>query len=338
MSSSATSTINVTAVNDAPVVTPNTTARSYTENATAIVANNNLSLSDVDSADLTGATVQITSGLTTGDVLAFANTVKITGTYAAGTGKLTLSGTATKAEYQAALQAVTYSSTSDNPTATSASRTLTWQVNDGASANNLSTTATSTVNVTAVNDAPVGVNDSASAIEASGTGNATAGTNPTGNVINGAGADTDVDNATNALIVQDILKGTTGTATAVALSTTSANGTNIAGNFGSLSIGADGSYSYAVDNSNATVQALAAAATLTDTFTVTAADGTAKVVSVTITGTNDAAVIGGTSTGAVVEAGGAANAIQMKSPNPVLLAMICQNGNGDSYWFPCRFR
>jgi VCBS repeat-containing protein len=154
LSNSATSTINVTAVNDAPVVTPNATARSYTENAVAIVANNNLSLSDVDNADLTGATVQITSGLTTGDVLAFTNTAKITGTYAAGTGKLTLTGTATKAEYQAALQAVTYSSSSENPTATSASRTLTWQVNDGASANNLSATATSTINVTAINDAP----------------------------------------------------------------------------------------------------------------------------------------------------------------------------------------
>jgi VCBS repeat-containing protein len=296
LSSSVTSTINVTAVNDAPVVTPNTTARSYTENATAIVANNNLSLSDVDSADLTGATVQITSGLTTGDVLAFANTAKITGTYAAGTGKLTLSGTATKAEYQAALQAVTYSSTSDNPTATSASRTLTWQVNDGASANNLSTTATSTVNVTAVNDAPVGVNDSASAIEASGTGNATAGTNPTGNVINGAGADTDVDNATNALIVQDILKGTTGTATAVALSTTSANGTNIAGNFGSLSIGADGSYVYTLDNTNGTVQGLnTSSSALTDTFTYTVKDpaglSSTATITVSINGANDAPVV-----------------------------------------------
>ena len=36
-------------------------------------------------------------------------------------------------------------------------------------------------------------------------------------------------------------------------------------------------------------------------------DGTAQVVTVTINGSNDAAVITGTSTGAVVEAGGVAN-------------------------------
>ena len=38
-------------------------------------------------------------------------------------------------------------------------------------------------------------------------------------------------------------------------------------------------------------------------------DGTAQVVTITINGTNDAAVITGTSSGTVVEAGGVANAI-----------------------------
>jgi hypothetical protein len=94
-----------------------------------------LSLSDVDSANLTGATVQITTGLTTGDALSFTAANGITGTYDSVTGKLTLTGTATVAQYQTALQTVSYSSTSDTPTASSASRTLTWQVNDGASAN-----------------------------------------------------------------------------------------------------------------------------------------------------------------------------------------------------------
>jgi VCBS repeat-containing protein len=48
--------------------------------------------------------------------------------------------------------------------------------------------------------------------------------------------------------------------------------------------------------------------TLTDTFAATTADGTAQVVTITSTGTNDAAVISGTMTGSVIEAGGAANA------------------------------
>ena len=46
---------------------------------------------------------------------------------------------------------------------------------------------------------------------------------------------------------------------------------------------------------------------LSDTFTVTTVDGTSKVVIIIISGTNDAAVISGETTGAVVEAGGVAN-------------------------------
>src|SRR6185312_2955431 len=44
--------------------------------------------------------------------------------------------------------------------------------------------------------------------------------------------------------------------------------------------------------------------TLTDTFTVTTIDGTPQVVAITIDGTNDAAIISGTRTGSVTEAGG----------------------------------
>ena len=44
-------------------------------------------------------------------------------------------------------------------------------------------------------------------------------------------------------------------------------------------------------------------------FTVDSVDGTAQQISVTIHGANDAAVVGGTDTGTVVEAGGVNNAI-----------------------------
>jgi VCBS repeat-containing protein len=54
------------------------------------------------------------------------------------------------------------------------------------------------------------------------------------------------------------------------------------------------------------VQALNVGNTLTDTFTVTTVDGTAQVVTVAIHGTNDAAIISGTTTGSVIEAGYAA--------------------------------
>ncbi|ALK89388.1 Ig-like domain-containing protein [Limnohabitans sp. 63ED37-2] len=171
-------TITVNSVNDAPVVVTSATARSYTENAAGVAANDTLTLSDADSANLTGATVQITSGRTTGDVLSFTNANGITGSFDAASGKLTLSGTATVAQYQAALQSVTYSSTSDNPTATSGSRTLSWQVNDGQSANNASNVGTSTINLTAVNDAPAisasisyrGLEDAAAPVNGTTTG------------------------------------------------------------------------------------------------------------------------------------------------------------------------
>ena len=56
------------------------------------------------------------------------------------------------------------------------------------------------------------------------------------------------------------------------------------------------------------MQALAAAATLSDTFTVTSADGTSQVVTVTITGSNDAPTVSaGSASATLVEAGGVAN-------------------------------
>ena len=149
-------TIAVTAVNDKPVLTAGK-AWTYTEQAAATVVDDTITLTDVDDTQITGATVTIGTGLTTDDVLNFATIGSISGTYNSGTGVLTLTGTATKAEYQAALRTVTYSNASDDPTATSASRTITWAVTDANSDGvgaQTSVGVTSTINVTAVNDVP----------------------------------------------------------------------------------------------------------------------------------------------------------------------------------------
>ena len=66
-------------------------------------------------------------------------------------------------------------------------------------------------------------------------------------------------------------------------------------------------WTYTLDNSNAAVQALNVGQTLTDTFTATTVDGTAQLVTITINGANDAAVITGAATGSVTEAGGVDN-------------------------------
>jgi hypothetical protein len=153
-SSAATATVNVAAVNDAPVVTPSLTPLTYTENGSATAINALFAVTDVDSANLSSATVTISAGLTAGDLLAVSTQNGISGTYNSGTGVLTLTGSATVAHYQAALRSVTYASTSDNPTASSASRTISWAVNDGAGANAASNTGTSTISINAVNDIP----------------------------------------------------------------------------------------------------------------------------------------------------------------------------------------
>uniref|UniRef100_UPI001C43878E retention module-containing protein n=1 Tax=Pseudomonas sp. RW407 TaxID=2202894 RepID=UPI001C43878E len=66
--------------------------------------------------------------------------------------------------------------------------------------------------------------------------------------------------------------------------------TNVAGQYGHFSLTADGTWSYTADSA---YNELSASQSLTDTFTVTSADGTTSSVTVTIQGTNDAAVITG---------------------------------------------
>ncbi len=62
---------------------------------------------------------------------------------------LTLSGSATVAQYQAALRSITYQNTSDNPNTTS--RAVNFTVNDGSTNSN---TVARTITLTASNDAP----------------------------------------------------------------------------------------------------------------------------------------------------------------------------------------
>ncbi|MFK4723649.1 VCBS repeat-containing protein [Bradyrhizobium niftali] len=147
-------TVTITGTNDAAVLNAHGGSLSYTENQAASAIDAALTASDVDSTNLTGATVSITANFASGqDVLGFTTQNGITGSYNAATGVLTLSGTATVAQYQAALDSVTYFNSSDNPSG--ATRTISYQVDDGQVANHASNIVTSTVAVTPVNDAPV---------------------------------------------------------------------------------------------------------------------------------------------------------------------------------------
>jgi VCBS repeat-containing protein len=154
VSSSQPVTFTITGSNDAPVVDAHNATMSYTENHAPAAIDAALTLSDVDSATLGSATVQISGNFVAGeDVLGFTDKNGIHGSYDAVHGILTLTGTSSVANYEAALASVTYFDSSDNPS--DARRTIGFSVDDGATANSHSNIATATVDVTPVNDPPV---------------------------------------------------------------------------------------------------------------------------------------------------------------------------------------
>ncbi|AAZ27956.1 VCBS domain-containing protein [Colwellia psychrerythraea] len=76
---------------------------------------------------------------------------------------------------------------------------------------------------------------------------------------------------------------------------------SLQGQFGSLSINNLGHWIYTADNSQPTIQGLKTGESVTDTVLVHSVDGTSQQISVTINGTDDKAVIAGTSTASLTE-------------------------------------
>ena len=93
-----------------------------------------------DNVNLTGATITISGGYQTGDTLSFTSTANITGSVSTigGVYTLTLTGSDTAADYTAALESITFSTTSTNASA----RTVSFSVTDGVTS---SLTATKTI-------------------------------------------------------------------------------------------------------------------------------------------------------------------------------------------------
>ncbi|VVP93049.1 LapA family giant adhesin [Pseudomonas fluorescens] len=127
----------------------------FTENtpgAGVSIADTDISITDPDSTMLTGATVVLTNRQD-GDALNLGNSVNgitINANSTNGTVTLTLSGNATLADYMQAIKNISFTNGSENPS--TVPRIITVTVTDGG---NYSNTATTTVNVVAVNDAPV---------------------------------------------------------------------------------------------------------------------------------------------------------------------------------------
>ena len=126
----------------------------FTEGGTGVsIADTDIKITDPDSTQLTGATVVLTNAQQ-GDSLNVNNVAGITVTSATdpATGKitLTLTGTASLADYMQQIKNITFTNSSHDPSNTP--RTITVTVTDGG---NYSNVATTTVNVVPVNDPPV---------------------------------------------------------------------------------------------------------------------------------------------------------------------------------------
>ncbi|WP_445400288.1 beta strand repeat-containing protein [Zobellella sp. An-6] len=300
LTDTATLTITIDGRNDAPLavddgataVEAGGTANGTTgSDASGNVLSNDSDVDDGDSKTVTAIRTGAESG--SGDSGTIG--VALAGQY----GSLTLNADGTYSyvvdESNAAVQALRVSGQT-------LSDTFTYTMSDTAG---LTDSATLTITIDGRNDAPLAVDDGATAIEAGGTANGTAGSNASGNVLTN---DSDVDGEAN---------GETATVTAVRTGAEGGAGDSgtvgaaLAGRYGSLTLNADGSYSYMVDESNAAVQALRVSGqTLSEsfTYTVTDADGLSDTATLTITidGRNDAplAVDDGAT---AIEAGGVAN-------------------------------
>ena len=150
-STTASVSVNIAQVDDAPLLVNVAPSAAYAIGTSGVVLSSGLGVFDVDATlpspltGIAGATVQIASGFATTDQLFVKLAVNgsghfiapdgvitgISASYAAGT--LTLSGASTVQDYQAVLDAVSYTSSATDPTNGGANlhRTLTWTINDG---------------------------------------------------------------------------------------------------------------------------------------------------------------------------------------------------------------
>ena len=169
-----------------------------------------------------------------------------------------------------------------NETTTTA---VTYRISDGKGGTD---TATLTITVRGVNDAPEAQNNSGVVTEDTAT-------QSQGNVItdnDGSGIDKDIDG--DDLTIERF--GQDGNSVNA--------GTTIDGKYGQLTLDANGNYTYTLDNDSDVIQALSVNETLTETFTYTISDGNGGTataeLTITIRGTNDD-ILAADNTGSVSE-------------------------------------
>ena len=140
----------VVIINTPPVLTGTGGTLDYTENAGALPIDPAIDITDVDDIEMESAIITFTANYLNGeDLLVFNDQNGITGNYDPGTGELTLSGTASVANYITALRSVSYQNDSDNPSALT--RSVEFIINDGLDDSNI---ISHDINVIPQNDLP----------------------------------------------------------------------------------------------------------------------------------------------------------------------------------------
>ena len=258
----ATVTVTITGSNDAPVITAEELSGAVTEQVAPVgnlIDTGTISFTDVDLRDMHLVSAH---GTPVGSNLGNLTAALVTDTTNTGAGgKLawtyTVSDSAVEYLAKNQIRVESFTITLDDQ-------------------NGSVTTKQIDVLITGTNDAPVAVND---------IGSATTASNASGNVLSN---DTDVDTAGASFRVSAVRAGGTEGGGSAGVP-----GAALAGAHGTLTLNADGNYSYAVNQSDAAVRALAVGGKLTDTFNYTMTDGSLDdmaLLTVTIDGVNHAPV------------------------------------------------
>ncbi len=286
-------TITVVGVNDTPVAVDDTDSVNEDATVTKTGSQDDALYDDTDADDSDSLTVTAiapssgsTSTVSEGSTYASGGTT-VTGTY--GTLTIGADGSYTYTADQSAADDLDL-----NDTATDV---FTYTVSDGAN----TTTATITITVTGINDDPVAQNDVgviledstltvANSANANVSGSYDATGEHSGDVIDtSSSSHTDSDPDDSATLTVTQIKKDGGSNSAVSSgSSYNSSGTSVTGTYGTLTIGADGSYSYAADQSAA--DDLDKDDQVTDVFTYTLSDGTESTtanITITVIGIND---------------------------------------------------
>ena len=124
--------VTIQRVNDPPdvsTISGTPTPLAYAEGVGDIVIDDQIEVADPDDVNLDEARVSLSNYVQGEDILAFSNIFGLTHSFDAPTGVLTISGSTTVENYQAALRTVTYENLSDTPDLST--RTASFIVNDG---------------------------------------------------------------------------------------------------------------------------------------------------------------------------------------------------------------